>query len=43
MSLKGGLYACDDPADWKGVLKVYLSVVEAKGSKQKKLIALDKW
>ncbi|KAJ6657538.1 hypothetical protein lerEdw1_002251 [Lerista edwardsae] len=43
MSLKRGLYACDGPADWRGAFNVYRDVVEAKGSKQKKLITLDQW
>uniref|UniRef100_A0A8D0GY79 Uncharacterized protein n=1 Tax=Sphenodon punctatus TaxID=8508 RepID=A0A8D0GY79_SPHPU len=43
MSLNGGLYACEDPALWTAVFDVYWDVVQAKGNKQKKLLALDKW
>ncbi|XP_060138414.1 uncharacterized protein LOC118092966 isoform X1 [Zootoca vivipara] len=43
MGLEGGLYGCDDPAYWRAVLNVYQDVVMAKGSKQGKTIALDKW
>ncbi|XP_061456381.1 uncharacterized protein LOC133372111 [Rhineura floridana] len=43
MGLEGGLHACDDPAYWRTVLNAYQDVVAARGSKQKKIIALDKW
>ncbi|XP_032086147.1 uncharacterized protein LOC116517360 [Thamnophis elegans] len=43
MSGKGGLYACEDPASWEAVLTIYQDVIEAMGSKKKKLIALDQW
>ncbi|XP_029433319.1 uncharacterized protein LOC115076237 [Rhinatrema bivittatum] len=43
MPLSEGLYTCEDPAVWKAVFDVYWDVIKAKGEKQKKLPALDKW
>nr|XP_033818445.1 uncharacterized protein LOC117368823 [Geotrypetes seraphini] len=43
MPLSGALYTCDDPEVWRAVLNVYWDVIKAKGEKQKKLPALDKW
>uniref|UniRef100_A0A098M168 CG2446 CG2446-PC n=1 Tax=Hypsiglena sp. JMG-2014 TaxID=1550645 RepID=A0A098M168_9SAUR len=43
MAGKSGLYACTDPTSWEAVLNVYQDVIEAMGSKKKKLIALDQW
>ncbi|XP_069496623.1 uncharacterized protein [Ambystoma mexicanum] len=43
MPLTGGLYACEDPAIWQQVFGIYPEVIKAKGGKQKKLPALDRW
>uniref|UniRef100_A0A670ZIT2 Uncharacterized protein n=1 Tax=Pseudonaja textilis TaxID=8673 RepID=A0A670ZIT2_PSETE len=43
MTEKGGLYACKDSSSWEAVLNIYQDVIEAMGSKKKKLIALDQW
>uniref|UniRef100_A0A8C5SXD8 Uncharacterized protein n=1 Tax=Laticauda laticaudata TaxID=8630 RepID=A0A8C5SXD8_LATLA len=43
MTEKGGLYACKDSSSWEAVLDIYQDVIEAMGSKKKKLIALDQW
>ncbi|ETE64724.1 hypothetical protein L345_09511, partial [Ophiophagus hannah] len=43
MTGKGGLYACEDPSSWEAVLNIYQDVIEAMGSKKKKLITLDQW
>ncbi|KAH0631808.1 hypothetical protein JD844_019635 [Phrynosoma platyrhinos] len=43
MALEGGLYSCGDPAYWRAVWDLYQDVLDAKGIKQRKLIALDKW
>ncbi|XP_030256984.1 uncharacterized protein LOC115571634 [Sparus aurata] len=39
------LFACEDPATWRGVYEKYWDVVEAKakGKKPGKLLNLDKW
>uniref|UniRef100_A0A2D4HI12 Uncharacterized protein n=1 Tax=Micrurus lemniscatus lemniscatus TaxID=129467 RepID=A0A2D4HI12_MICLE len=43
MTGKEGLYACEDSSSWEAVLNIYQDVIEAMGSKKKKLIALDQW
>ncbi|XP_054849603.1 uncharacterized protein LOC129339027 isoform X2 [Eublepharis macularius] len=43
MSLKGGLFACDEPMYWRLALNAYWEVLEAKGKKKKDLVVLDKW
>ncbi|XP_030068444.1 uncharacterized protein LOC115476295 [Microcaecilia unicolor] len=43
MPLSGPLYACEDPSVWRAVLDIYWDVIKAKGEKQKKLLALEKW
>ncbi|KAL8175432.1 UNVERIFIED_CONTAM: hypothetical protein K2H54_024876 [Gekko kuhli] len=43
MSLKGGLFTCDDHKYWRLVLNAYWEVLAAKGKKQKELVTLDKW
>ncbi|XP_006005583.1 uncharacterized protein ZGC:112496 isoform X2 [Latimeria chalumnae] len=49
MMAYSGLYSCKDPQTWQSVLSIYWDVIEAKsvalakGGKQGKLTALDKW
>uniref|UniRef100_A0A8C5WK64 Uncharacterized protein n=1 Tax=Leptobrachium leishanense TaxID=445787 RepID=A0A8C5WK64_9ANUR len=38
-----GLFQCEDPEMWLRVSDIYWDVVSIKGSKQKKLLQLDRW
>ncbi|OCT64492.1 hypothetical protein XELAEV_18045590mg [Xenopus laevis] len=43
MAEKSGLFHSEDPKVWQRTSDLYWDVIEAKGTKKKKLISLDKW